>query len=547
MTRGWTEFLSAIYSLFIPYLYISASVGMLGRPRREWQRFLNGFSGLYAISMLGYVFMPAHGPIVFLDAGFPKPLSGGYFLDLVTIGTAVSGGEHGAFPSLHVGASVFICLFDLESNRLRGLIYLPVVILILLSTIGLRYHYAFDVIVGASLGMAAFAMVSEWPLQLRAFENRRPWMMIKGLFWESVVRGIYFRSFEATGTENLDGDAPVILVASRPLTSLDRRALQCATTSGFTLAKNAGHAAVLIREGAAGSRIVPVGIHYANGARFRSAAWVYFGECLHAESLLSLSAGDIERRIGAASDEVSSRLEEPGRAEIMAAARDLIACENRESAPLDQIEYPVRQKLVLLNLIARMAPHIEKNHASRLMVLVHKIGAYTKKLQQLGVSPEEISTDPNWGRYLFVAVRELEILIIGIPMALWGIVNNAFPMTITQLFAREEYSWAAPPPARLVKRASLIFPLCYAVQIGLACLLLEPGNAMLYAISLPLGGMTAILYRERAGGALRRMRTFRLFGKQPMLQASLLEERQSLVASMFRLAAQPVPSSSFFR
>ena len=63
-------------------------------------------------------------------------------------GVEASGGLQGVFPSLHVGGSVYLCLFDLRTHRLRGLTFVPLVFLIYIATIFLRYHYVVDLIAG---------------------------------------------------------------------------------------------------------------------------------------------------------------------------------------------------------------------------------------------------------------------------------------------------------------------------------------------------------------------------------------------------------------
>jgi hypothetical protein len=147
-TPGWIEFFSFIYGAFIPYIYLSIALGCLGRPPVERDQFLTGWVFTYAVSYLGYLFLPAHGPVVFHAADYDVTLPHGFFYDLVLRGVDSSGGLQGAFPSLHVGGSVYLCLFDLKSNRLRGLTYLPMVLLIYLSTLFLRYHYVIDLIAG---------------------------------------------------------------------------------------------------------------------------------------------------------------------------------------------------------------------------------------------------------------------------------------------------------------------------------------------------------------------------------------------------------------
>jgi hypothetical protein len=162
-TRGRVEFFSFVYACFIPYIYLSLFLGCLGRPPLECDQFLTGWVFTYAISYLGYLFVPAHGPGVYQAAAYRVPLEGGVFYHTVVVGNAMTGGLQGVFPSLHVGGSVYLCLFDLRTNRLRGLTYLPIVLLIYIATIFLRYHYLVDLIAGTAIAVAC------QPLGERAF------------------------------------------------------------------------------------------------------------------------------------------------------------------------------------------------------------------------------------------------------------------------------------------------------------------------------------------------------------------------------------------
>ena len=152
----WAEFLSVFYAAFIPYLYLSIFLGLIGRPERERDEFVIGFATLYALSFLGYLFLPARGPIVELAGQFPNPVRGGAFHALVLRSVEAAGGPHGAFPSLHVGASFYAALFDLrQGNTLRALIYAPLLVLIVFATLVLRYHYVVDLLAGVTLALLA--------------------------------------------------------------------------------------------------------------------------------------------------------------------------------------------------------------------------------------------------------------------------------------------------------------------------------------------------------------------------------------------------------
>ena len=162
LTPTSLELFSFIYAFFIPYLYLSIFLGLVARPEREREEFITAFAFTYGASFVGYLLLPARGPIVHQAAEFAAPLEGGYFHRMVVESIDAMGGPHGAFPSLHVGASTFLCSFDLRHNTLRGLLYLPLVLLIAVSTIFVRYHYVVDLVAGASIGILATLVASRW-------------------------------------------------------------------------------------------------------------------------------------------------------------------------------------------------------------------------------------------------------------------------------------------------------------------------------------------------------------------------------------------------
>lgn len=151
LTPERIEFFAFFYGAFIPYIYVTLALNCLGQPVLVREQFLTGWVILYFISYLGYIFLPAHGPLIYHAAEYTVPITGGFFLKMVQDGIESTGGMQGVFPSLHVGCSLYLCLFELRVNRLRGLVYLPLVLLIYAATIVLRYHYVVDLIAGTAL------------------------------------------------------------------------------------------------------------------------------------------------------------------------------------------------------------------------------------------------------------------------------------------------------------------------------------------------------------------------------------------------------------
>jgi len=147
------EFWSFIYGFFVPFLYVSIFLGCVGRPEAERDEFLAGFAVTYSLAYLGYLLLPTTGPIESI-AGVAPP-AGGPIHRMVLETVASTGGNHGAFPSLHVGASAYLCLFDWRHSLLRGMTYAPVVALIGFSTLFLQYHYVVDLLAGLAIAVLA--------------------------------------------------------------------------------------------------------------------------------------------------------------------------------------------------------------------------------------------------------------------------------------------------------------------------------------------------------------------------------------------------------
>jgi hypothetical protein len=171
-TSARIEFLSFVYASFIPYIYLSLFLGCIGKPPLDRDQYLTGWIFTYAISYLGYIFVPAHGPGVFQADQYQVTLGGGSFYRLVVLGNKATGGLQGVFPSLHVGCSVYLCVNDLRNNLLRGLTYVPMVVLIYVATIFLRYHYIVDLIAGTIIPVVCIFLgervINRWARARRA-------------------------------------------------------------------------------------------------------------------------------------------------------------------------------------------------------------------------------------------------------------------------------------------------------------------------------------------------------------------------------------------
>lgn len=620
---GWVEALSFFYGAFIPYLYMSVLLGLVGRPARERDEFVTGFAFLYALSFLGYLFVPARGPVVYL-AGDLAPLApGGLFHGMVLRSIEGFGGPHGAFPSLHLGASCYAAFFDLtHRNRLRGLVYLPLVAGIAAATLVLRYHYLVDLLAGVALawialrGAAAVWGGAERRTRFRDAEGGASltYRTLRAA-WNASL-GAFFRRVDVQGIERVPARGPVLLVANhsnafvdgllvltrlprpvsltakstlrrnpllRPLISAMRVVeLHRAGDEGADTSRNvdalaecrrrlaAGGAVCIFPEGIshsdAGMRpfktgaarvaldflaenpgaplaIVPVGIHYDAKERFRSAVGMVFGEAFSAAEWRAAHphahprelTSEIETRIRA----LTANYEGEREAALVTRATELLEA---AAAPVRAIHRDdpadVAARIRTVHRLQAGRAWLSASRGAELEAMEAWVDRFFRKLRHLGISVRELFLPMSPGRAAFFVVREVETLLVGAPLALWGALNHALPYGILRALVGKLSTDRDHFASNAVFLALPVVPLCYLAQTAAVAALAGGWVAALYALSLPLGAAVALLYRDRAGGAWQRVRTFVLFLRRPRFQHTLAREAEAITGQIGRLAAE---------
>lgn len=158
-----TELLTLAYAGYF-VLPISAALPLYRRTvegrmehRERFRAIITAHVLVQAIGFLGYIFVPARGPRYFLPD--PVPLHGaiGYYEFALRNWTSMQAVPYDAFPSLHTANAVLAIAHAFRNRRwLRALPLLitPPSVLLILSTLYLRMHYAVDVVAGLLMASA---------------------------------------------------------------------------------------------------------------------------------------------------------------------------------------------------------------------------------------------------------------------------------------------------------------------------------------------------------------------------------------------------------
>jgi len=287
--------------------------------------------------------------------------------------------------------------------------------------------------------------------------------------------------------------------------------------------------------------LVPTGLHFEAKERFRSAAGLVFGEGmdLHAwrrarpdadaHALTAL----IESRIRALTANYPAERD----IEIFGRAAELLWASGDAPPPLGQ--EPGEDWAAHVSLVHRLQGGREwlaRERRAELDALEERVRAFARKLAKLGVTPGELFLPMEAPRAAFFVFREVELLVAGAPLFAWGWLNSlpayALTRTVVRKMSKDRDHWAS----NSIFMGIPIFLLLWALQAIAVALLASPGWALAYALALPYTGAVALLYRDRAGSAWRRARTFLLFARRPEHRRRLVDEARGILADLRRLA-----------
>jgi len=288
-------------------------------------------------------------------------------------------------------------------------------------------------------------------------------------------------------------------------------------------------------------RIVPVGLLYTVKDQFRSDIWLRFGQPIDVASwaLAHPGAGpaeltaELQRQVHALTVNYNSRRESA----ILSWAAEIVATRAAAPPSLGSDERPVADWFRILGRLQSGYHKLLLRDPEAVHELSRRVRRYRARLRRAGIAPAEVYLPMHPGRAAFFLLRELELVLVGTPLALFGAINHAVPYEIVKVLARtlstDKDHWAS----NVVYPGIVVFPLCYLVQLGVAWWLLPAFWACMYTVALPYTGYYVLLFSDRVGRSWQRMVTFLRFLTQPGEQKRLAAEGRDIVGRVRELEA----------
>jgi hypothetical protein len=288
--------------------------------------------------------------------------------------------------------------------------------------------------------------------------------------------------------------------------------------------------------------VLPVGLTFERKWDPRSAVLVTIGEPIALTATAPLpEAKELTDRVDAELRSVTLNFESPEAAEqVLEVSRPLVAL-FEGVRPLDALDAPTSRMAGIarrLDDVRRIVHELPADARARIAAFLERLAAFRAETERLGlvINDVEISTAARDG--IWFVVRELAVLLLAGPPALWGKVNHRVPLRIARWYARRAGRNPEDPAMITVVSGLFLVLVFYAAQTALVSWLAGSWWGALYLLSLPGSATCDFWYTERVRRAGQRARAYLRFRRDPSLHERLARASESLRADAEALAAR---------
>jgi glycerol-3-phosphate O-acyltransferase/dihydroxyacetone phosphate acyltransferase len=290
---------------------------------------------------------------------------------------------------------------------------------------------------------------------------------------------------------------------------------------------------------APGATLVPVGLVYHEPGTFRSGwALVLIGPPVPLEPWTGLYRTEPEAAVRGLTERLGDALRG-----LMVEAQDrkllrlLKVAEAIWRAESGDPEAPAAQTAWMQVALRAYRHHLARDPA-RVEALARAVERYATDLESIGLREPELPRRYPPRVVTRYALREGLSLGLGLPLAIWGLVNHAVPYQLTRLIVRALHPEPDTEATYKLLAGLVLFPVCWLAEGWLAWRLGGGAAAALFVASLLPTGFFALAWWERLARVRRDAGGFFELLRRRDLHARLLERRRAIMAELRALAAE---------
>lgn len=255
--------------------------------------------------------------------------------------------------------------------------------------------------------------------------------------------------------------------------------------------------------------VVPVGLYFEAKERLRSDALVRFGRPI----VIRRDDGDedvrrltdlFESEVRAITLNFESRREEL----LVDWAADLVDAAPGRPLALDRETPDVSRRAIRIEKLQTAWKALRTARPAEVSEIVQQMREMRRELLKLGLDPKEVFLPLGPAQAAFFMLREGELLVFGLPIVIVAALIHGLPWAVTRaivmMTSRDRDHWAT----NALFFGLVAWPVCIAFELILVAMLAGTWFAVLAALIAPFVLVYGVLWVDRIGSAVRRVRSF---------------------------------------
>lgn len=253
-----------------------------------------------------------------------------------------------------------------------------------------------------------------------------------------------------------------------------------------------------------GVKVIPIGLHFFSRSRFRSRVLVNIGKPIDLKTYNELHERNTVEAVQALTNEVQSQLEQITvnlhHLELDDLVRD-VELIFREELIGDPSLIPQHlsdnvEEFIITQRIAECVDYYYRREPKRVEEMQDRISAYKRKLKRLNLRDAMLQEKTVFSKILAGSARKFLLALLGLPVAMYGIVNNFFPHGIAIYSAKKFLHERTKILTALLFAGGPAFLFFYTIQTFVMFFYFGTWWALAYFLSLPTSGLFALVYTQ---------------------------------------------------